>query len=517
MNKGCDMDTNDVNTDKTKTDASVANTDETKTYTSVANTDETKTYASVVNTNKTKGVSSVFFNITISKDKMSVSLNLKPIEKKDIDIYSLIKTGLISKKVMFGVKDAIIKAVIDKVCTENIELENIIIAEGEPATNGEDGKVDYLFKVNDQHLPHKNSGGNLDYHDLNAVQSVTKDQGLARLINPTGGKSGKDVLGDIVYPVAGKESKLPSTNENARISETDKNLIVSNLDGNVQFDGRKIVVNQGFTVKNDVDFSIGNINCKGLIEINGNVKSGFKVYGGADIEIGGYVEDAIIKASGNIQIRGGFVGSGNGIVEALGDISLGFTRNQTIIGANIEIHREALDCDIYAKERVTAEGGKISVAGGLVTAGSIIEANVLGTKTELTTKVEVGFDFTTKRVLLKAKKELNSLTIKLDSVIEDIAKIEEMKKLKHEIDPKYVNALAEFNEQKRKIEDKIIEIQGKLRTFSKDINPNYDAKIVVNGSIHPGVKIKICDVELSIVEELHKSLFYLSKGEIKRS
>ena len=148
----------------------------------------------------------------------------------------------------------------------------------------------------------------------------------------------------------------------------------------------------------DVDFSVGNISYKGAVSIKGDVNSGFNRIACGNIEIGGTVNDAKIKSEGDIKIAGGFVGTGEGKVEARGDVTIGFARNQMIIGNNIIFSREAIDCAIYAKETIVAKGGRLSIVGGVLTAGSLIEVDVLGSAIEVPTEVEVGINYAASKV-----------------------------------------------------------------------------------------------------------------------
>ena len=54
------------------------------------------------------------------------------------------------------------------------------------------------------------------------------------------------------------------------------------------------------------------------------------------------VEDSIIKSKGNVLVKGGFIGSGKGKIEADGDVTVYFAENQTIVANNVKILREAV-------------------------------------------------------------------------------------------------------------------------------------------------------------------------------
>src|SRR3989337_3906570 len=90
-----------------------------------------------------------FLSIKVSDDLMKVYLTVKPSTQEDIDINSddVLKI-LQSKNVSFGIKEEIIKNTLDKVKQELNSMENVLIAEGSQAINGEDGRLEFLFNIN---------------------------------------------------------------------------------------------------------------------------------------------------------------------------------------------------------------------------------------------------------------------------------------------------------------------------------------------------------------------------------
>ncbi|MBI5308247.1 MAG: DUF342 domain-containing protein, partial [Planctomycetes bacterium] len=336
-----------------------------------------------------------FLMVKVSDDHMKVYLSVKPfaLENIDIKVDDVVKF-LQTKNIASEINEESIETTLDKVRQDNFPIENILISEGTTVINGDDGKLEFLFNADQKIKPHKDTGGKVDFHDLSIVDSVEKEQPLVKLIEPTFGKSGKDVYGNVVAPVQGKPCMLP-IGENTKVSGKDSTVLVSCIDGNPQYTRGVVSVKSCYMVEKDVDFGVGNITSRGTIVVKGNVRSGFVLDAVGDIEVWGTVEDSLIKSKGSVLIKGGFIGSGKGKIEAEGDVTIGFARNQTIVANNVTILREAVDCTIYAKNIVKAGGDKISIEGGITTAGTLIEVEALGSKNEIYTDVEAGIDYTT--------------------------------------------------------------------------------------------------------------------------
>jgi uncharacterized protein (DUF342 family) len=108
-------------------------------------------------------------------------------------------------------------------------------------------------------------------------------------------------------------------------------------------------------VKNDVDFSVGNIDFVGNVQIKGDVKSGFSVRAGGDIEVFGMVEAADVFADGNILIKNGIFGGGKCHLAAGGNILARYVENATL-----RAHKDVIVNDSIARSNVKA-GGKIKI------------------------------------------------------------------------------------------------------------------------------------------------------------
>ena len=451
-----------------------------------------------------------FLSIKVSDDHMKVYLTVKPFAQENIDINSddVLKI-LQSINVCFGIKEEVIKNTLDKVKQEKNSIENVLIAEGNQAINGEDGSLEFLFNINKKIKPQEGAHGKVDFHELSMVENVEKEQPLVKLIDSTPGTPGKNVYGKTVNPVHGKPCILP-IGENTKVSDKDTKLLVSGIDGIVKYAGGVVSVKSCYAVEKDVDFSTGNITSKGTVVVKGNVRSGFVLDAVGDVEVWGTVEDSIIKSKGNVLVKGGFVGSGKGKIEAGGDVTIGFTRNQTIVANNVKILREAVDCIIYAKNTVKVSGDKISIEGGITTAGAMIEVESLGSKNEVHTDVEAGIDYTAHQSQMSTRKEISGLKAVMKTVDKELNTLHAIKKAKGELPAQYTNTFDHLLSRREELVKKLKDLA------SVEILPvNEGAKVVVNKVVHPGIEIKIGESTMTILEECRGTTFYLSGDEIK--
>ena len=451
-----------------------------------------------------------FFSTKVSDDHMKVYLTVKPVAQEDSDINSddVLKI-LQSKNVSFGINEEAIKNTLDKVKQEKFSMENVLIAEGNHAIQGEDGRLEFLFNVDKKIKPQEGAHGKVDFHEVSMVENVEKEQPLVKLIDSTPGTPGKNVYGKMVTPVHGKSFVLP-IGENTKVSNKDTKLLVSCIDGIVKYVAGVVSVKSCYAVEKDVDFGVGNITSKGAIVVKGNVRSGFILDAVGDVEVGGMVEDSIIKSKGNVLVKGGFIGSGKGKIEADGDVTIYFARNQTIVANNVKILREAVDCIIYAKNTVKVSGDKISIEGGITTAGATIEVESLGSKNEVHTDVEVGINYVAHPSQMNTRKVVSDLKTSLKKVDKELNTLHAIQKAKGELPAQYTNTFDHLLSRREELVKKLKDLE-----FEEIVPVNKDAKVVVNKVVHPGVEITIGESTMSILEEYRGTTFYLSGDEIK--
>ncbi|MGR3319775.1 MAG: DUF342 domain-containing protein [Candidatus Anammoxibacter sp.] len=458
--------------------------------------------------------------VGISDDKMEALLTVLPFAQKGIDLNANDVLGILkNKNISFGINQHAIGTTIDEVRKKNVTVINEVIAKGLRPVNGNDGKVEILFNTKSDMKPvaddeDDNEGAPLDFHNINIIQNVKKDQPLARLTPSTTGTAGKNIFGQDVEPKPSIECGLPAGPE-TMVSDNDENLLVSCIDGNVEYKNNIVIVSPGLTIEKDVDFSIGNISYKGPVVIKGDVKGGFTVEATDDITIGGIVQNSIVRSGRNITIKGGFVGTGEGKMEAKEDVTLGFARNQTIIANNITFLKESVDCFIFAKENVEAKGGRLSIVGGILAAGVLIDVDVLGSRIEATMEVEIGVNYVELRGLMNIKRKLKETKDALEKISLEIGTMEDIKKRKGTLPQRQQEVMEKFLNQEIVLKKNLMDFGVKEKIASKKVQINKEAEVIVRHIVYPGVIIKMGDVTHTVQEELGCVRFCLEGDEIK--
>jgi|GEM_PF-644433 len=415
--------------------------------------------------------------VSISPDRMKADLILHPAMEGGMPpAEKMIKELLSEKKITFGIRQEILADTLQNLSLGRYPEGPVTIAEGIPPIKGENGRIEYFFNAETSLKPKEDSQGKVDFKNVSIIHTVTKGEKLARLIPPTTGNPGKDIAGNDIPFAEGTPAALP-TGANTQPSPEDPGVLVAAIDGNVRIKGNKIEIYEGFVIAGDVDYSTGNVAYDKSVSIKGDIKSGFTVNCGGDLEVGGTIEDAKITLGGNLLCRYGFIGQGKGIIESEGDVNLGFMKNQTIRSkSNVNIAREALNCKIFARGSVTVSGKPLSIAGGAVVARDAITCNVVGNASGILTTLEVGIDFTLLEELEKTEKQAVEIVENRQKLVDAMKRLEQVLAVRKKLPPKeeflytkLKNTIARYDSQNKALEDRKNVINAKLHNADKAI------------------------------------------------
>lgn len=332
--------------------------------------------------------------ISLSEDRFKAFLTIEqtpplPYKVTVDDIYDALAA--------LGVEHGIFMDRIDEIVANKEYPYRELIAEGTPSIAGKDGWLDYKVDLGTGGKA-KEDGYRVDFFDLNLVQNVNAGDVLVVLHPHEAGEMGKNVLGREIKPARVTKARLPK-GKGTKISEDNPNLLVAAVNGFVRLDKKsfnQLVVEQEIKIAGDVDLSTGNLDVDGSVEVNRNVKEGFKIVATGNIIVKGVVEGAFLKAGGSITVKKGVIGGHQrATIQAGEDIALRFANNADITAeGNLSIADEALNCSLKSDTviRLGQEGkrGAGAIIGGQAIAGYEIRARNVGSESGTKTYLRVG-------------------------------------------------------------------------------------------------------------------------------
>ena len=323
----------------------------------------------------------------ISADKLYAWVLVFPPAGKGEELTrEMLYTALLDQGITYGLDSHLA----DRLAHDEQRYLNLfLIARGTPAFDGTNGNIVDRFPRESVKVLEVDEFDRVDYTALNLIHNVNEGEEICRLIKPTEGAPGRTVLDQEIPAKSGKTVPLPR-GKNTDISE-DGCLLVASIAGDVEFNGRTFQVKPVLDIAGNVDFSTGNINFLGDVNIRGDVLSGFTVQAMGNIQVAGVVEaGSTVEAGGDLAVVKGILGDGTTIVRSQRSIFSKYVENATIFV------RENLQTDcivnskIYSDGEVIVRSGRGAIIGGRVWAAKKISAMSVGARSECRTSVALG-------------------------------------------------------------------------------------------------------------------------------
>jgi len=443
---------------------------------------------------------------------MKATLLIERSGENDLFTIRSIQDVLAASGIVAGIEEAVIAEMVENQWFGN----EIVVAEGKPAEHGENGRIEYLFDPDPKITPTILPDGSVDYASINILQKVVVGQLLAKLVPPTEGTEGFDLTGTILPAIPGKVAHL-GRGMNTSYADGAGTTLKSDVNGHVRLNkDRLIEVATVYEVKGDVNYTIGSIDFEGDVVILGDVLSGFKVIATGEIEVRGVVEDAELRAGGNVLVRAGFIGSGKGHIIAGGNASARYVHHQRITAANdIVIATEAMDATLVAGNCIMVKGTPGVLVGGVSTAGQTIECNQLGNNRSPRTEIALLYESDEGRAL-ESQKELILRTEEQHRKVKvTIERMEEFDQFVSRIRPERSETYEVLYATKADLVFKLERLNISVAELEKKLQDELSALTInVHKAVYPGVNIGIAGTRLTIFEYLGKTQFKLCDGQV---
>lgn len=430
--------------------------------------------------------------VNIAPNGMEASIVLVPVAKEPPGsgfwVPSMAELEMILKEA--GVKtpmDSVsLRAALERL-SEGLKVE-AVASRARPPETGQDGWLEILVDLGGPQSPSQEQGGSVDLKSSNIIRSVKAGQPLAMIHAPRMGRDGMDVRGKALPSRIGREYQ-PNLSPRIKRAEKDPNLLVAATDGHVRIQDGWLDVEECFQVSGDVDYASGNVGFAKSVLVEGDVKAGFSVEAGGDVEIQGIVEDCQVRAQGRVFIRGGFTGSGKGMLEAKGDVGLAHLRNQTVrCEGDLSITKEAVNGRIQCRGRVNVNG---LLAGGRTQAFRSISCQLAGTETGTPTMLEAGFDYTVSEEIAAIRKEMGDMGRYAKKLDVGLKHLQNLDRLHRGLEPGSVGRLFEMERMKAKVEAKIVQLRERYSELEGRGCDVQGAVVVIRKRAYPGTVIKI--------------------------
>ena len=450
--------------------------------------------------------------VKVASDGMSAWLYLTvPSMGKDNYNMEELKDFLNKNGVVTGYHRSNLAAMIKKKVYER----EILVAQGQPATDGKDGYFEYKFDTEQRKAPKVMENGKVDYTNMSSLQNVRKGDIVAIYHHAEEGQDGYDVKGKVL--TANRVKEVPPLKSSPAISnEANPDVYVAMKDGKIELKNGRIDIQALHEINGDVTLITGRVEFFGDVIITGNVESGVMIRAGRNIEIRGTVEAVNLFAGGDIILGRGIQGAQKAKVSARGSVFADFIEHTVVVAGGVVQANTILNSRISTDAEVILTGKKGAIIGGYTHAFMGITATEVGNPAEVRTVVHVGCE---KEIYTKhqsAKVTETALSDEIKEIMEELTVIYGKKK---------AGKISEL------MEDRLKSLEAKISTYKKDleestrervkmeelISKGQKSEIQISGNIYRGTVIGMAQVQMPIEHSTCFMRYYQQKGMIESS
>lgn len=383
-----------------------------------------------------------------------------------------------------------------------ISISRLLIAEGKEPTAGKDGQV--IWYVD---LPAKGTEklvedeeGRVDYRELGLVKNLLVGEKILEITEPEIGEPGVNIFGVEIPGIPGKPAPV-RPGQNVTVSEDGRTFFAA-VDGHLVFVDGVVIIDPVYEVKEDVNFSTGNIDSKGRVVVRGNVLDGFVVKAEKGVEVHGVIGSATIESGGDIIIAGGMSGKGKGTLVAKGNIQAKYLDQVEVkCRGDLVVANEIVNCNAQVGGHVVVKSGRI--VGGKIEAMGRIHAAVLGSATGTRTILSAGRNVEVEERLRQVNAELakhNSIQKAITSHIGPL--LQDREKLK-QLPPHRLDQVKEMVATLKRTKEIVAELERQKEELEAIAIPTGEQKIIVERKVMPGVELIIANCRRNVVGEMH--------------
>ncbi|OGU15029.1 MAG: hypothetical protein A2076_18410 [Geobacteraceae bacterium GWC2_53_11] len=360
------------------------------------------------------------------------------------------------------------------------QMVDVLLASGTPPVDGADEYLSLSIHPSSSVYSGEEVVTNIDMHIVQTFINVSNGDEIGRIIPAEPGIPGKNIMGLPIPPQPGKPLKA-TIGKNIR-TEDNGTVLIAAATGRFCQSGDEISVEEEYVVKGDINFRVGSINFKGIVEVRGDVLDHFDVTATKGLAVTGNIGVCSIISDGDITFCG-MDGQNTGRIVCGGTLRAHFIHDVDIecagdVIVDVEIH----NCTIKSLGRIVVDKGALS--GGSYIALGGIEAKKLGSVSSVHTKVQAGVDY-------------HDVAL-LEQLFASLSEIQEKAKQSQSL-----TEIAELRKTSASLTDSIMDIRNKDNLVANaKINAKsvlYDNVLIVLGSVTEETKEQK-DGPLSIIE-----------------
>ncbi len=393
----------------------------------------------------------------------------------------------------------ILSKILESSCEPGQSVISLTLMKGWPATPSKDGKLEWGRDFFNEESGPVDDEEALDFWDHHDNQSVEGNELLARVFHAVSGEPGLDVFSREIPVNKPNVIKLRSGKGVRQIDEGQWLAYYAETPGRIRYQDDTLVVDDVFLIKGDVSLETGNIKHTGMVQIEGDVKTGATIQADGDILVKGMLDPCNIVCGGSLTVMGGIVGQDDYLIEVAGALKATYIGGAFIrCGGDVIIANEIANAEVKACGKVLVSTGRI--AGGEVIGREGIVVAEAGGSGATKTLLVVGVDFTAEARIAEHENNLIQLEEAQDKIHEVLEKIG-MSEDEASDNPK----LCDLYSKSKQIGEAIIKEHGAIRLERQKSRQASKEEVLMLKEVWSGTTIQIGEFKMVVRTSIDKS------------
>jgi uncharacterized protein (DUF342 family) len=388
----------------------------------------------------------------------------------------------------------------------------ITVARGTHPIDGVAGEYEILFNL-DRGRPYRMlTQSRIDLKELNFVEMVEVGAVLAQLKDPIEPQNGVDVRGAVLPARAAQPPQLTKAGTGCT-AEGDQ--ILATVRGNARLKGDTILVDEIVEVQT-VDYGTGNIDFEGTVLVDETIADGFRVKARGDVIVGQTVGRVSIEAGGDIILKGGMNGAGEGELKAGGNLVAHYLESlHARAGGNVVVEEAIRNSSVETEGHVGFTRGRAEVMGGAVLAGGSVWCNRFGSSGEVASRVSIGVSPVLFRTLGDAFAAQKDRQNKLDGLDKKISQLQQHQPRDQEESRRVLDAIRKLEAAIAATAREMDDESKRILELRRRLVPAPGALFVAEDVMHFGTRVTFGRDEFVTPERgARKTILRFKSGEI---
>lgn len=374
----------------------------------------------------------------------------------------------------------------------------VTVAEGRQPVHARSAVVTYHFNPNRGKPYLELDFGRIDLKELNFIENRERGALLAELVPPVEPEDGRTVDGTVVPAETETTPVELRAGENTEINDAGT-AVYATENGNVRLRDGYIVVEPVVTVST-VSYETGHIHHDGSVVVERHVADGFVVEASGDIQVGAGVGKATLKAGGNILLKTGMSGNGEGRVECDGNVFAKYIESSTVqCEGHLFVQEGIMHSRISTWGHCVLNGRRSEIVGSNMIVGGSLWCKQIGSIAEGSVYVSIGIPPSLLVSFRDTKRSLDEAQAELESIQLQLRQIETALEQGHPRE-KLLQAREQLQQQATDITPKIVSLRHDMHELRDKLTVTSGAMLVAEESMYRGVVVAFGTKEFRVSE-----------------